>query len=54
VRERKRERASCGQVEAMPRVIRSEKEEKRKERKGIIKVAFLFLLPDDKHMHAKS
>jgi hypothetical protein len=41
-----RERGSkySGQVEAMPRIIRRKKEE-RKETKGIIKVAFL--LPDD-------
>jgi hypothetical protein len=35
----------------MPRIIIRKKEEKKKERKGIIKVAFL--LPDDRHMHAK-
>jgi hypothetical protein len=38
-----REGASSGQVEAKPRIIIRKKEEK--ERKGIIKVAFL--LPDD-------
>ncbi len=38
-----REGASSGQVEATPRIIRRKEEEK--ERKGIIKVAFL--LPHD-------
>jgi hypothetical protein len=39
-----REGASSGQVEVKPRIV-LRKEEEKKERKGIIKVAFL--LPDD-------
>jgi hypothetical protein len=41
---REREGASSGQVEVKPRIV-LRKEEEKKERKGIIKVAFL--LPDD-------